>query len=61
MLEATDIQSKNKADKLNVNKHLFCVKKEKFCNIFLIYSIKNLKKKTVHFLSKPFYYSTKIS
>ena len=35
MLEATDIQSENKVDKLNVNKHLFCVKKNgKICNIF---------------------------
>ena len=34
MLEATDIQSENKVDKLNVNKQLFCVKKGKICNIF---------------------------
>ena len=34
MLEATDIQSDNKVDKLKVNKHLFCVKKGKICNTF---------------------------
>ena len=34
MLEATDIQSENKVDKLNVNKHLFCIKKAKIYNIF---------------------------
>ena len=34
MLEATDIQNENKVAKLNVNKHLFCVKKGKMCNIF---------------------------
>ena len=35
MLEATDIQSENKVDKLNVNKHLFCVKKKgKFAIFF---------------------------
>ena len=30
VLQATDIQS----EKLNVNKHLFSVKKRKICNIF---------------------------
>ena len=35
-LEAIDIQSENKVEKLNVNKHIFCVKKGKICNIFLI-------------------------
>ena len=34
VLEATNIQSENKVDKFNVNKHLFCVKKGKICNIF---------------------------
>ena len=43
MLEATDIQSENKVNKLNVNKHLFCVKKGKICNIFLNSSMKILK------------------
>ena len=27
------IQSENKVEKLNVNKHLFCVKKGEICNI----------------------------
>ena len=39
VLEATDIQSGIKLvdiiEKLNVNKHLFCVKKDKIWNIFL--------------------------
>ena len=45
MLEATDIQIKNwrlKIEKLSVNKHLFCVKKEKF-KYFLISSMIILK------------------
>ena len=34
VLEATDIQRENKVDKLNVNEHLFSVKKGKIWNIF---------------------------
>ena len=43
MLEATDIQSENKVDKINVNKHLFCVKKKENLQYFLISSMKILK------------------
>ena len=43
MLEAIGIQSENKVEKLNVNKHLFCVKKRGNLQYFLIYSMKILK------------------
>ena len=33
----------DKVEKLNVNKYLFCVKKRKILNIFLISSMKILK------------------
>ena len=42
MLEAIDIQSENKVEKLNVNKHLFCVKKKKFA-LFFKYFNENFK------------------
>ena len=43
MLEAIDIQSENKIEKLNVNKHLFCVKKRGNLHYFLSSSMKVLK------------------
>ena len=38
MLEAIDIKSENKVEKLNVNKHLFCVKKGKFAIFFKFFN-----------------------
>ena len=43
MLEATDLQNENKADKLNVNKHLFCIKKGEISNIFSNFFNENFK------------------
>ena len=44
MLEATDIQNENKVDKLNVNKHLFCLKKKKNLQYFFNLFNENFKK-----------------
>ena len=46
MLEAGDIQNDNlrdKVEKLNANKYLFCVRKGKNLEYFLIFSMKTLK------------------